>query len=37
MVRNRFGSHVPSDLLFLEDAHNIEINLQNWFIGSLPL
>jgi hypothetical protein len=26
MLRNPFGSHVPSDLLLLEDALGIEIN-----------
>jgi hypothetical protein len=32
MLRNHFGSHVPSDLLILEDAQNIQI--QTYF-GSL--
>jgi hypothetical protein len=29
MLRNLFGSHVPSDLLLLEDAQSMQIK-KNW-------
>ena len=37
MLRNLFGSHVPSGLLLLEDAQSIQIKETFCFIGSMPL
>jgi hypothetical protein len=34
MLMNTFGSHVPSDLLILENAQSIQIKKIRWFIGS---
>ncbi len=33
MLRNLFGSDVPSDLLLLEYAQNMQITKTFWFIG----
>jgi hypothetical protein len=36
MLRNIFGSHVPSEILLLEDVQSMQIT-KIWFIGSMPL
>jgi hypothetical protein len=37
MLSNVFDSHLPSDLLLLEDAQSMQIKIIFWFIGSMLL